>query len=147
MIKHERLEQLWKLLAGAVDNFKKALGLADDEWEHSLSLIREYEESLLSTKSQLAVLKNNVTEIALTLGETLLPVLNHLIQVAVPGIRKLTEVFRNMSPQMMKMLVVGLAIAGLAGPMIFFLSQVVFGFSMVWISVGRAAQLDYLVRQ
>jgi TP901 family phage tail tape measure protein len=131
----------WSSLAGAVDNFKKALGLADDEWEHSLSLIREYEESLLSTKSQLAVLKNNVTEIALTLGETLLPVLNHLIQVAVPGIRKLTEVFRNMSPQMMKMLVVGLAIAGLAGPMIFFLSQVVFGFSMVWISVGRAAQV------
>lgn len=131
----------WAALAGGVDTFRKALALADDEWENSLSLVREYEQSLLSTKSQLAVLKNNVTEVGLTLAETLLPVLNHLIQVAVPGIRKLAKVFSELSPRVQKLIVVVAILVGLAGPFIFFFSQMVFGFSMLIIAVGRAVQV------
>ncbi len=133
----------WAALAGGIDTFRKSLGLADAEWEESLSLIREYEESLLSTKNQLKVLRNNVDEIARVFGDTLLPIINHLIQVAVPGIRKLAEAFRHASPKMKKMVVVGALLLAVAGPLILMFSQVAFGLSMLVISGSRMVQVFF----
>jgi len=131
----------WAGLAGSIDVLNKALGVTADEIKNGLSLWNEYQAALLSTENQLKVLRNNFNEISLTMGDALLPVLNELIQTIIPAIRWIADEFKKLSPEIKKNILVVALLVGVAGPIILFLSQIVFGMSMVMISVAKLGSL------
>jgi TP901 family phage tail tape measure protein len=131
----------WAGMAGGIDTFRKALNVADDEWATSLSLIMEYEAALLSTENQMKVLRNNFEELAMTVADTFLPIMNTLIEVAIPAVRRLTDAFRALPPHVQKMIIVGALLLAVLGPMILFLAQIGFGLSMVMMSFMRMIQV------
>jgi len=128
-------------LAGAYDTLQLSLALTADELEKNNSLWWEYQRALLSTKSQMKVLRNNANEIAMVFGDTLLPVINQVIQTIIPALRWAAKEFKAMSPALKKNIVlIALFIAAL-GPMVLFLSQIVFALSMVIMGIARFGQV------
>lgn len=66
------------LLAGQVDVYRKTLGFLGDTKKHN-SMQREFANRSNTTKNSLQLLSNQVTEIGMNIGSTLLPPLNFLV--------------------------------------------------------------------
>ena len=67
------------LLAGSVDQYKKALTLLGQEKKHN-SMQREFENRANTTANKLQLLTNDVIEVGISIGNTLLPALNAVIK-------------------------------------------------------------------
>jgi len=128
-------------LAGAYETLQTAMALTADELEKNNSLWLEYQRALLSTKSQMAVLRNNANEIAMVFGDTLLPVINEVIQTIIPAFRWAAAQFKAMSPALKRQIVLIALFAAVLGPIILFLSQIVFALSMVIMGIARFGQV------
>lgn len=90
-IKEVRLRDALLRASGASDLFNKSIELGTKAWEENTALQAEAAEKFNNTKSQLALLKNNITLAADELGQVFLPYINDAIQVAIPFIQKLKE--------------------------------------------------------
>lgn len=72
-----------RALLGLSDNSEelaRQLGVAGDAWERNSALTEEAEKRFATTKSQLGLLKNILFDIAITLGDALLPVITPMIK-------------------------------------------------------------------
>lgn len=76
-------------LANSEGMLSKYIAMANEEWDKNTALTKEAERRYGTTQSQLQILKNNVTEVGISLGETLLPIINDLIDSAKPLINSL----------------------------------------------------------
>ena len=118
-------------LANSGQALVDVLSSARIEWSEAESLVKEYNKALESTQSHLKVMKNNINDVAITIGKTFMPAINKAIEILIPGIRRLSEAFSNMS-QKQQLMVIGIAaLIVLGGPLLFFLSQIAFGFTMI----------------
>ena len=111
------------VLAGNVKGLGSALRTAREEWEKSNSLFEEYDKALMTTESHLKILRNNLNNAAITVGDTFLPVLNRLIEYAVPGIQILTAAFKSLSWETKVLAVAIPLIAMVLAPLLFIFSQ------------------------
>lgn len=68
-----RLRDSLTRLAGSHDGVSKAVTLGNEAWEENSALTDEAERKYANTASQLQILKNNLYDIGITLGESLLP--------------------------------------------------------------------------
>jgi len=128
-------------LTGNTELLRQSLAAANKEWATGTSLIDDYNRAMSSTKSQLAMLKNNITDAGITIGEALLPTINRLIQVAIPAIRMLAEAFKKL-PKSTQMNIV--AFAGLTlvlGPALMFFGQMLHAVTLVVLGLGKLAQV------
>lgn len=117
----------------------EVLAIARKEWSEHSSLVEEYNRALESSKNQLAILKNNITDVAVTLGKTFLPILNKAITIIIPAVRRLADAFTALSEKQ-KLIVAGIAMLIIVGgPLIFMLSQIAFGIAMMLLSVMKLA--------
>lgn len=66
------------LLAGQVQTYQKTLGLLGDSKKHN-SMQREFANRSNTTKNSLQLLSNQITEIGMNIGTTLLPPFNFLV--------------------------------------------------------------------
>jgi len=66
------------LLAGQVDVYRKTLSLLGDQKKHN-SMQWEFANRSNTTKNSLQLLSNQITEIGMNIGSTLLPPLNFLV--------------------------------------------------------------------
>ena len=74
--------RITRALLGLADNsqmLEEQLNLSADAWERNSAMTEEAEKRFATTKSQLALLKNNLLEIAMTLGDAILPHFTPLI--------------------------------------------------------------------
>ncbi len=122
-------------LASGEDTLRQALIDARMEWGEASSLIEEYNRQLESASSQMQILRNNVNDVALSFGTSLLPAVNNLIQLLIPGIRKLSAWFEKLDNTTKLWIVAGLAVAVALGPVMFMLSQVTFGVTMFLLGI------------
>ena len=67
------------LLVGSLEEYKKALGLVAQESSYAGSMEREFINRTKTTSNHLQLLKNNVTELGITIGTLLLPPINKLM--------------------------------------------------------------------
>lgn len=124
-------------LASVFDSVIENVGIANAEFDRAISLHNEYEKALLSTKSHLEVLKNNIADVAIELGNTLLPVINQLAEIAIPIVRDLVAFFAAL-PEQAKLTAVGFtAILAVAGPLLMFFGGMIFAVSMLMISFAN----------
>jgi len=66
--------------AGAGDLFREAIELGSVAWQENTALTTEAAQRYQTTASQIQILKNHLSEIAIALGATFLPLLNQAIQ-------------------------------------------------------------------
>ncbi len=82
----KRLSRAFLSLAGAGDKLELALIASNEAFEDGTALAEEARIRYMTTESQLKILKNTFRDIAITIGDAFLPVLNQVIQAARPFI-------------------------------------------------------------
>jgi TP901 family phage tail tape measure protein len=128
-------------LSTNLERVQEILKMSRDEWENATSLMTEYERALTSTKSQLAMFRNNINDVGITMGETLLPIINELVQVLVPALRMLSDRFKALpkNTQLTVMAVIGLVMV--LGPLVMFLGQILHAVALVAMGFGQLLKI------
>ncbi len=98
-------------------------------------VLETFKKNSATTANQMQLLKNNVNEVAITLGAALLPPLNSLISKISPMVQGFAN-FAQANPKVVEM---GLALAGIAaaaGPVAFAIGGMVKGFGALQMGVA-----------
>lgn len=119
------------LLSENLDELIKNLETAREEFHHGDSLIREYNEAMKSTQSQLGILRNNLQVAAATLGQTFLPIINKVVAWTVPAIQKLVEIFTALPKRVQLGAAAILALSAVVGPLLVIISTLGFSLGMI----------------
>jgi TP901 family phage tail tape measure protein len=120
------------VLAGNTKGLADALKTAREEFERGNSLFEEYDKALLTTESHMKILRNNINDAAITVGDAFLPVLNRLVEYAIPGIQMLAAAFKSLSWETKVLVVAVPLIATVLAPLIFIVAQLAHGFGMLF---------------
>lgn len=78
-------------MAGASDLLSSAVATSTDAWKENTALTNEAEQRYATTASQLAMLKNKVTEVGITFGQILIPMLISVVDKITPMVEKFSE--------------------------------------------------------
>jgi len=127
-------------LSSNVELLTRYMQMANDEWDNATSLITDYNRAMTTTQAQLGMLKNNLSDAAITLGETLLPLINNFVQMLVPAIRSAVKWF-NTFTQSQKMTAVAVALLIIViGPLLMFIGQILHGVTLIasgFVTLGK----------
>lgn len=107
--------------AGAGDLFRQSLKDSADAVRENNALDVEYNERLKTTASQLQLLKNQLTDVAITLGDALVPAMMEAIRAAQPLfdiIKLLAEGFANLPKPIQTSIVAFAGIVAILGPLL-----------------------------
>lgn len=114
-----RLRDALLRAAGASDVFTDAIEMGTNAWDENTALTEEAEKRYETTEAQLAILKNQVKDVAITFGGPFLKALNSSIQTSKPFIENmanLAEKFADADPKTQKMIMSLIKYAVVAGP-------------------------------
>ena len=117
-LQDQRLAQAFITLANAGENLRGNIELSTAAFAENTALIAEAERRYASAASQFKIFLNNITELAIVVGNILLPPLLSLVEVITPIIQKLAE-FAEANPLLTKVVIgAGLALVALGGALI-----------------------------
>ena len=124
-IEEVRMRDALLRLSGASDGLTKSLGTGRAAWSDNNALAKEAAERFKTTESQLLTLKNQLTDVAITLGNALLPRVNDLVEKAgKPMVAMLSDLAKWFESLPDGVQLTALALGGLAaaaGPALFVL--------------------------
>lgn len=129
------------LLAQNLAMLQANIRTANNEWVSAGSLMAEYTRAVSSTKSQVGILRNNINDVGITIGDALLPVLNQVVQVAVPAVKMLSDAFKNLSSSQQLQIVMWAGILLAAGPVLMFFGQIVHALSLIIMGFGQSLRV------
>jgi len=101
-------------LAGGSDLLADSLGWANTAWEEETALMKESEIRFQTVANQIQLAKNQIKDMAITLGDALLPMLTDLLDKAGPIVEKIHAWIQE-NPELVQqiaMFAAGLAIIG-----------------------------------
>jgi TP901 family phage tail tape measure protein len=105
--------------AGAGDLLAKSLDIGTKAWTDNNALTKEAEQRYGTTASQLQLLWNQIKDVAITLGDAMLPVLKTGVEVLkswVPTIQAAAQWFAELSPGMQSAVVIIGGLVAALGP-------------------------------
>lgn len=114
-----RLRDTLLRAAGASDVFSGALEMGSKAWEENTALTDEASKRYATTESQLKILWNRVKDVAITLGDALVPAVMDAIDAAEPLIQKIedgAQAFSDMDEEQQQTILKFIAIAAAIGP-------------------------------
>ncbi|WP_418301283.1 phage tail tape measure protein [Lysinibacillus fusiformis] len=124
--------------------FAESIDVANQAWEENVALANEAEQRYKTTESQLIILKNKITDIGITLGSILIPMVLKVVELIEPWIVK----FANLSEGTQKLILVIGGIAAAMGPVILVIGalvssigSIVSAFGAVALAIGEAGGL------
>ena len=98
----QRLQRAFLSLAQSGDTLRNAMSLANVAWVENTALAKEAEIRFQTTSAELTILWNNVKDVAISLGEALLPTLKDAVgflqESVVPVLRDAVKWFEDLSP-------------------------------------------------
>lgn len=106
-LQQQRTVRALRALAFAADDVERALSTANEEFALNTALLTEAEKRFETTSSQLGILRNNIQDIGLSLGQETLPVINNVIE----GV---TTITKNLDEDSVKGAVRGIGMITLA---------------------------------
>lgn len=109
-----RLRDTLLRAASANNVFSDALDLGSKSWQENTALTDEANKRYETTESQMAIAKNNVNALAISLGKSLLPHINDLLKY----LNKLADKFSKMSEEEQRALLKNLAFVASIGPIV-----------------------------
>lgn len=137
-IEEIRLRDALLRSSAANDIFSESLEIGTKAWEENIALTKEAEQRYGTTESQIQIAKNKVADIAIELGENLLPHINKALEY----IGDLTEKFANLSEEEQQSILKKLALTAAVGPLLMVLgnlSKGIGGIVGLFSSFGSAA--------
>lgn len=136
-----RLRDALLRAAGAGDLFSNSIEIGTRAWEENTALTEEAKQRYETTAAQLAILKNNVYEVAMQFGETLLP----QIQSVVNWLKELTAKFQNLTPEQQETIVKLGLLAAAIGPVLLTGSKLILtGSKLITLIKDIGAALSFL---
>lgn len=123
-----RLRDSLLRLGNAGDLVTNATKLSNEAWGENTALTNEAEQRYKTFASQMQILKNKLSDIAITIGDALMPIVLQAVDTMQPFVDKITELaekFTTLSPASQQMIVIVAAIAAAMGPLLVILGQVV----------------------
>ncbi|MCT6814801.1 MAG: phage tail tape measure protein, partial [Lysinibacillus fusiformis] len=115
--------------------FAESIDVANQAWEENVALTNEAEQRYKTTESQLIILKNKITDIGITLGSILIPMVLKVVEMIEPWIEK----FANLSEGTQKMILVLGGIAAAIGPVILVIGALVSSIGSIVSAFGAVA--------
>ena len=119
-IKQMREVDMLQRLAGNTDLVSSALVMANTAWTENTALQTEVGKRNETTASQLQMVKNQITDIAVEAGQALLPVVSQLLEQARPLLDKVSEYLKEHPDTVVriaevgaKLLLIGSAVSGI----------------------------------
>lgn len=100
--------------SGASDVFSEALKIGTQAWGENNALTKEAQQRYETTASKLLILKNNLIEVGIQIGDILIP----YIQDFVNWLQNLVEKFQNLSPGTQDFIVKAGLMAVVIGPLL-----------------------------
>ena len=123
--------------AGAGDVFRESLELGTKAWEENTALTNEAEQRYATMKSQLSILKNNLVDLGISIGEVLMPYLEKWMEWAKNAIEK----FSGLSEGAKENIVFYGLIAAAIGPVLFAMGELIISITAI---IGAFKTLDSL---
>jgi len=123
-----RLSNTILSLANANGVMTDAINLANQSWNENTALTNEANQRYATVESQMAMLKNSVQDIAIELGQALLPVIIDLVEMVQPIVTKIKEwatAFKSLDEESQKSTLKMIALVAAIGPMISIAGKVV----------------------
>lgn len=117
--------------SNALEKMNRIVEITAEQWRNPTSLTEEYATAQQTLSHQSKLLKNNINNLALAVGDTLIPELVKLVQSAMPIVRAFSNLFTSLDEGTKKMLFIGSAVVAISGPLLFFFSQMAFGASLI----------------
>lgn len=115
------------LAANAGPQFAASIKLGNDAFNEGTAANKEYAERLKTTASQLAILKNNLYDAAITLGQAFLPLINDTVKSLRPMVQSmanLAESFKQLPEPIRNSAAALLGIVAAVGPLAFAIGKV-----------------------
>jgi TP901 family phage tail tape measure protein len=117
---------------------------ARKEFNEGSSIIDEYVLAMASTEAQIGILQNNLRVLAVTLGDTFLPIVNTLLKYVVPAVQMVTEAFAALPEKVKLSIFAGAAFLAVLGPLTMILGTLLFSIGiatsgLINLVVGLAA--------
>lgn len=109
-------------MSGAGDMLATSIELATNAWSENTALQEEVGRRYETTESQLRMLWNQLSKVAITLGEVLVPFLMDVVEAAKPlitALQGLVEWFGNLDPRMQQAIVSVLGVTAALGPVLY----------------------------
>ena len=132
-ITNVRLTRMLKSLAGQADILSDAIASATHEWEAQEALMRESELYLTSTRNKLKALWVEIVEVAIRLGDVLLPAIRWLVNLAreylVPALQAVVDMFLGLPRPLQIATAAFIAFAAAIGPIILAIGSMIVAFS------------------
>lgn len=122
-----RLSNAVLALASSDDILTKSLNTANGAWDKNSALSTEAEKRYATTESKLTQLKNTLTELAISLGDILLPIVNDIAE----AIKGMTEKFTNANPATQKLILVILGITAAISPVLTIIGKLMFSIGSI----------------
>ena len=123
-----RLRDALLRASGAGDLFRESLKLGTEAWENNTALSEEAGKRYETTASQIEMMKNQVAELGIKLGETLLPIIRDtfipLMEKLVDKVAGLIEWFNNLSPVAKTFFEIFGAAAAAGGPLLLMVGSI-----------------------
>lgn len=134
-LEDQRLVRAFLSLANAGDTLSDSITVSSNAWEENNALNAEANKRYATSASQIQIFKNNITDLGISLGTTLLPSINELLGKLVPLIQRFAD-FSERHPKLITgLLLVGAAI-GTVGAFLFGLGAVLGPIGAAWGALG-----------
>jgi len=106
--------------AGAQEVFANAVVIGTEAWNENIALTKEAEQRYATTESQLQMMKNSLTDVAITFGEILLPAITSVVK----EIGKFADWLGSLNPETQRTIVIVAALAAAIGPVALIIGKV-----------------------
>lgn len=129
--------------ANAGNLFNNAIETGTNAWKENTALTKEVNKRYETTESQIKMLKNEATKLAIEFGRELLPVLKDLLEQAKPLIKNIGEGIKKFSSLDDKTKKTVISIAGfitIAGPLIKVVGNITSGVGKATTAIGKMSE-------
>ena len=127
-----RQSDMLKRLASASGLLTDAVEMSSDAWEENTALSEEAGKRYETMASKLQVMKNNIYDVGITLGEIIMP----YVEKAVEKIQELTNKFAGMDEKQQELIVKLAAVAAAVGPILLIGGKLISGLGTIISAVG-----------
>ena len=130
--------------SGAGDLLNKTLDTGKTAWEENTALTKEAEQRYKTFESKAKILWSTVKDVAITLGTSLMPVLQDMMESLKPVIERVARWAEGFAGLPKPIQMIALGVAGLAaalGPVLLVVGQFALGLSAIlpWLAKGTVA--------
>lgn len=120
--------------SGAGQLLREQLALGDKAWKDNAALVKEAEERYKTFESQVTLLWNQLKDVGITIGQSLIPVLKDLMVVMQPVLHMVAATADGFAklPEPIRLVVIGIAaLAASIGPVLWAFGQLASGAATV----------------